>query len=173
MILSSFKIFTSFLALASAVRAKSHCKLSPLDAEWPSTEEWAALNASIQGTLIKTAPVASSCYPGNPFGSTENCTTVKNYWSYAAYHSAWPESVDYSIYTNNSCVPPGVPGYKEGRGCSIGALPQYIVNATTEEQVARAMQWASKRDIRIVVKGTGHDLSGRYASLVISGVLVN
>ncbi|GIJ91039.1 hypothetical protein Asppvi_010004 [Aspergillus pseudoviridinutans] len=161
MILSSFRVFTSLLALASAVRAKSHCKLSPLDAGWPSTEEWAALNASIQGTLIKTAPAASSCYPGNPFGSAENCTIVEKYWSYAAYHSAWPESVDYSIYTNNSCVPPGVAGYTEGRGCSIGALPQYIVNATTEEQVAKAMRWASERDIRIVVKGTGHDLSGR------------
>jgi FAD/FMN-containing dehydrogenase len=96
---------------------------------------------------------------------------VEKYWSYAAYHSAWPESVDYSIYTNNSCVPPGVAGYTEGRGCSIGALPQYIVNATTEEQVAKAMRWASERDIRIVVKGTGHDLSGRYASLVIPGAL--
>ncbi|RHZ67136.1 putative isoamyl alcohol oxidase [Aspergillus thermomutatus] len=164
MLLSSSKVFASLLALPSAVFAQPHCKLSPLDAEWPSTEEWAALNTSIQGALIKTAPAASSCYPGNPFGSTENCTIVKNYWSYAAYHSAWPESVDYSIYTNNSCVPPGVAGYTEGRGCSIGALPQYIVNATTEEQVAKAMQWASDRNIRMVVKGTGHDLSGRSTS---------
>ncbi|GAQ12227.1 hypothetical protein ALT_9548 [Aspergillus lentulus] len=161
MILFSFTAFVSLLALPTAVHSKPHCKLSPLDAEWPSTEEWAALNASIQGTLIKTTPVASSCYPGNPFGSTEDCTIVKKYWSYAAYHSSWPESIDYSIYTNNSCVPPGVAGYTEGRGCSIGALPQYIVNATTEEQVATAMQWASRRNIRIVVKGTGHDLSGR------------
>ncbi|PKX90057.1 putative isoamyl alcohol oxidase [Aspergillus novofumigatus IBT 16806] len=161
MILFSFTAFVSLLAFPSVVHSKPHCKLSPLDAGWPSTEEWAALNASIQGALIKTTPVASSCYPGNPFGSTENCTIVTKYWSYAAYHSAWPESVDYSVYTNNSCVAPGVAGYTEGRGCSIGALPQYIVNATTEEQVAKAMQWASKRNIRVVVKGTGHDLSGR------------
>ncbi|KAH3551938.1 hypothetical protein KXW20_002419 [Aspergillus fumigatus] len=161
MISFCFITFVSLLSFPGAVHTVSHCKLSPLDAEWPSNEEWAALNASIQGTLIRTAPVASSCYTGNPFVSTESCTSVKKYWSYAAYHSAWPESVDYSIYTNNSCVPPGVVGYTEGRGCTIGALPQYIVNATTEEQVARAMLWASKRNIRIVVKGTGHDLNGR------------
>lgn len=114
MISFCFITFVSLLSFPGAVHTVSHCKLSPLDAEWPSNEEWAALNASIQGTLIRTAPVASSCYTGNPFVSTESCTSVKKYWSYAAYHSAWPESVDYSIYTNNSCVPPGVVGYTEG-----------------------------------------------------------
>ncbi|KAJ5201330.1 uncharacterized protein N7498_005993 [Penicillium cinerascens] len=57
--------------------------------------------------------------------------------------------------------PPGAEGYTKDRGCSIGALPQYIVNATTDQQVATALRWATERNIRIVVKGTGHDLSGR------------
>ncbi|KAL4894429.1 hypothetical protein BDV59DRAFT_200778 [Aspergillus ambiguus] len=144
-----------------ATAAAFNCKLTPYDADWPQPDEWAALNHTIQGTLIKTAPAASSCYPGNPFGSPYNCTDVTKHWSYAAYHSAWPESVDYSIYTNNSCVPPGAPGYSKERGCTLGALPQYIVNATTEGQIAHAMRWATERNIRIVVKGTGHDLSGR------------
>jgi len=41
-------------------------------------------------------------------------------------------------------------------------LPQYIVNATEEVDVAAAMKWAVERNVRIVVKGTGHDLNGRY-----------
>ncbi|KAJ5249814.1 hypothetical protein N7489_000224 [Penicillium chrysogenum] len=154
-----------FYLLASAglpaTSATQHCKASPGDSTWPSINEWNALNQSIHGTLIKTAPAASSCYPGNPFGSSENCTDVKNHWSYAAYHAMWPESVDYSIYANNSCLPPGVDGYSKNKGCSIGGLPQFIVNATTERDVATAMKWASDRNIRITVKGTGHDLGGR------------
>ncbi|KAI9373503.1 hypothetical protein BJX61DRAFT_552181 [Aspergillus egyptiacus] len=150
-----------FLA-ATAVKATTpQCKSSPHDPSWPSPDEWSALNKSINGVLIRTSPAASSCYPGNPFDSTENCTEVTQHWSYAAYHAGWPESVDYSIYTNHSCLPPGVDGYVEARGCSIGALPQYIVNATSEEQIATAMKWASERNIRIVVKGTGHDMTGR------------
>jgi FAD/FMN-containing dehydrogenase len=41
-------------------------------------------------------------------------------------------------------------------------LPRYIVNATRLEHISEAMKWASQRNIRIVVKGTGHDLNGRY-----------
>lgn len=151
-----------FLATLSAVSTNTACKTSPNDVAWPSTAEWTALNRSIDGTLLKTAPAASSCYPGNPFGSSENCTQVTKHWPYAAYHAIWPESIDYSIYANHSCLPPGVDGYTEERGCSVGGLPQYIVNASTERQIATAMKWAAERGIRISVKGTGHDLNGRY-----------
>jgi hypothetical protein len=154
--------FLSFLAFAAVYPVlATHCKPSPHDKNWPSLEEWTALNKSIEGTLLRTAPVASSCYPGNPFGSSYNCSSVKSHWSYAAYHSSWPESTDNSIYSNNSCVPPGADGYTKEKGCIIGGLPQYIVNATTEEQVATAMAWASHRGIRLVIKSTGHDLGGR------------
>lgn len=152
------------LLATTAAATYSNCKLTPHDTTWPSPQEWTNLNQSIDGALIQTAPAASSCYPGNPFGSPENCADVTQHWTYAAYHSAWPESVDYSVYTNNSCLPPGAPGYIPERGCTLGALPRYIVNATTERQVATAMRWAAERGIRIVVKGTGHDLSGRYVS---------
>ncbi|RMJ21281.1 Berberine and berberine like protein [Aspergillus sp. HF37] len=154
-------LFLATLSLSAATSANATCKVSPNDVTWPSTEEWTALNRSIEGTLIKTAPAASSCYPGNPFGSNENCTEVTRHWPYAAYHAMWPESIDYSIYANHSCLPPGVDGYTEGKGCSTGGLPQYIVNASTERQIATAMKWASERGIRITVKGTGHDLNGR------------
>lgn len=81
-----------FLATLSAVSTNTTCKTSPSDVTWPSTAEWTALNRSIHGTLLKTAPAASSCYPGNPFGSDENCTqhlaitrqplSTQSYWSY-------------------------------------------------------------------------------------------
>jgi hypothetical protein len=154
----------SLLAWTTTLYAAPDCKTSPGDVTWPSLEEWSVFNQTVHGSLIKTTPAGSSCYPGNPFGSPENCTNVKDHWSYAAYHAAWPESVDYSIYANNSCLPPGVDGYSKDKGCSIGGLPQYIVNATNEQQVAVAMKWASQRNIRVVVKGTGHDLSGRYVT---------
>lgn len=153
------------ILLAAAARSSvlaANCKTSPFDISWPSVNEWVALNKSIDGSLIRSAPAASSCYSGNPFGSFYDCTAVTSHWSYAANHSAWPESIDYSIWNNNSCVPPGVSGYTKGKGCNIGGMPQYIVNATSEDQISRAMIWASDRDIRIVIKSTGHDLSGRY-----------
>lgn len=153
--------FLFLLGFSSSVSAQTSCKSTPQDANWPTSSEWKALNQSLSGRLIRTSPAASSCYAGNPFNAHTNCSDVTQHWSYAAHHAEWPESVDYSVWTNNSCLPPGVSGYMKGRGCSIGALPQYIVNATTDSQVATAMKWATDRNIRIAIKGTGHDLSGR------------
>ena len=56
------------------------------------------------------------------------------------------------------------------RGCSPGAYPAYVVNATTEAQISHAVMWADKRNIRLVVKSTGHSQLGRsvgYGSLSI------
>ncbi|KAJ5010991.1 FAD-linked oxidoreductase ZEB1 [Colletotrichum sp. SAR 10_99] len=153
--------FFTLLSAVGGVSAQQSCKVTPLDAAWPSDADWAALNTTINGALIKTIPVASSCYSGNPFGSSEACEDVEKGWTSSDFHAAFPESIDYPLYANNSCLPPSATGYSAAQGCELGGLPEYIVNGTTEEQVAAAMSWASKRNIRIVIKGTGHDLNGR------------
>ncbi|KAI6905940.1 hypothetical protein KC334_g5838 [Hortaea werneckii] len=109
--------------------------------------------------LLRTTSVASSCWPNNPFDSTVSCNDVKANWSSTAFHAERPESLDYPISANSSCIPPGATGYEESRGCDLG-LPDYILNATINEEVATALQFASERNIRIVVKGTGHDMNG-------------
>ncbi|KAF6828789.1 isoamyl alcohol [Colletotrichum plurivorum] len=152
----------SLLSLVSAAGVLAQtCKTTPNDAAWPSEADWSALSTTLQGTLVKTQPVASSCYPGNPFNSPQTCEDVEKGWGFSDFHALVPESIDYPLYANNSCLPPGATGYSASKACDVGALPQYVVNATTEEQVAAAMSWASKRNIRIVIKGTGHDLNGR------------
>ncbi|KAJ5693172.1 hypothetical protein N7462_002595 [Penicillium macrosclerotiorum] len=101
-------VLAAFALLESAIVSSATaitCKTSPHDAAWPSVEEWNALNKTIEETLLRTSPAASSCYPGNPFSSSHACSSVKSHWSYAAYHAAWPESNDYSVYNNNSCLP--------------------------------------------------------------------
>lgn len=147
---------------AAAVLAGQKCRSTLSDASWPSTAEWASLNTSIDGRLLRTVPAASSCWPGNPFGSTIDCQEVTNGWGNGTWHSLQPESVDYPLFANNSCLPDEASGYSADRGCTIGGLAQYIVNATTEEHIATALKWASARNIRVTVKGTGHDLNARY-----------
>ncbi|KAF3012671.1 hypothetical protein E8E14_011563 [Neopestalotiopsis sp. 37M] len=154
-------VFALFLAGALG---QSSCKLTPSDASWPSIDEWNALNETINGTLIQTRPAASSCYDGNPFNSSLSCDFVESNWTTSAFHAALPESVDYPIFANNSCLPPGATGYNETLlGCHISGFPLFVVNATDAEQISTAVVWAAARDIRVIVKGTGHDLNGRSA----------
>lgn len=137
------------------------CKLTPYDPSWPSAAEWIILNKTIGGVLIQSRPSASSCYPGNPFNSTENCNLLSSEWATSALHERLPESVSFPIFANNSCLPPGAPGYPSVGGCTYGGYPRYVVNATSAEQIATAVKWAAERNIRVIVKGTGHDLCGR------------
>lgn len=157
--------FFTLLSAVGGVSAQQSCKVTPLDTAWPFDADWAALNTTINGALIKTIPVASSCYSENPFDSSEACEDVEKGWTSSDFHAAFPESIDYPLYANNSRLPPSATGYSAAQVCELGGLPEYIVNGTTEEQVAAAMSWASKRNIRIVIKGTGHDLNGRYVSI--------
>ncbi|KAH8649192.1 hypothetical protein BX600DRAFT_484096 [Xylariales sp. PMI_506] len=137
------------------------CKIAPDDPSWPASSEWGALNSSIAGSLIATQPVASVYYPSESAESSEACSNVIDNWGYSALHASFPESIDYPTWANNSCLPPNAKGYNDTVGCHIGAYPQYIVNATTAEQISTALRWASDRNIRVIVKGTGHDLNER------------
>jgi hypothetical protein len=159
----SFLLLSLALADASAIPCQSEptCKVTPHDASWPSDSDWNSLNATINGSLLRTVPAASACWFGSSIDSPISCATATNKWTNGTWHSQQPESIDYQIYANNTCLPKDTPGYSAGRGCSIDAFPQYIVNATDERLVAYAMKWASERNIRLVVKGTGHDLNGR------------
>ncbi|KAH6661255.1 hypothetical protein BKA67DRAFT_590296 [Truncatella angustata] len=149
------------LAKSSNASTSRSCKVVPSDTEWPSDLEWTRLNETIKGTLIKTLPVASSCYSNNSSETELSCTYVEENWGYSAFHASIPESVNYPIWANNSCLPPNTTGYTQDVGCHVGGYPSYVVNATTDVHIATAMQWAAARNIRIVIKGTGHDLNGR------------
>jgi len=102
---------------------------------------------------------------------------VTSQWFNSSYHAAHPVSIDYPIWANDSCNPifpngTSITGNSQAevQGCNIGNYPAYVVNATTASQVSTALVWASTRNIRVVVKATGHSYQGRstgYGSLSI------
>ncbi|GJD03912.1 FAD binding domain protein [Colletotrichum higginsianum] len=142
------------------------CKCSPTDACWPSDAEWEAFNATITGNLIRTVPPGSVCYPDEPNYDSEACDAVISGWSSSVFHSSDPASVS-TAWSNSSCVPvypngtsvDGVPGAGD-RGCSLGALPSYVVNVTGPEEVQGALRFAREKNLRVVIKNTGHNGSG-------------
>lgn len=144
----------------------AECKANPFDPTWPKISDWKALNESVGGCLIATSPAAASCWNNTGFHSPYTCASVQSNWTSSVFHSAQPESIGAPLFANNSCLPTGVDGYSQLQGCRLGGLPSYVLNATDEFQIAKAMRWAADRGVRIVVKGTGHDLNGRQVCLV-------
>ena len=75
---------SSYISLATArqipVRRNGRsCKYLAGDEGWPSSEEWAQLNATVNGRLIATKPLAQSCHA--PTLDATECANVKARWT--------------------------------------------------------------------------------------------
>jgi hypothetical protein len=143
---------------ASIFAANRECKAHP-SASWPSAEQWNDLNKLVDNRLLQPAPAAAACHRNHTLYDAAKCASIKGIWDSSDFHSHHPTS---SIWTN-------VNGYscqlhELGRGCKTDGFPQYVLNATSSEQVAKALAWATKNNVRVNVKSTGHDFLGRYVA---------
>lgn len=140
---------------------------APSNLCWPTTVEWDALNNTVSGRLIRSIAPGSVCYPSEPNYDETSCNATIANWANSAFHSADPISVT-SPWANNSCYPiypngtsiAGDPDAGE-RGCSIGSLPPYVINATDVGHVQAGLKFARKWNLRLTVKNTGHNGAGR------------
>ena len=57
------------------------------------------------------------------------------------------------IFTNDSCSPFEL----ESSPCLIGDYVYYSVNATGSTDVAAGLKFAQEKNIRLVIKNTGHE----------------
>ncbi|KAK1998392.1 FAD binding domain-containing protein [Colletotrichum falcatum] len=150
------------------------CKSVPGDSAWPSPSAWRALDAATGGRLVKTAPVAQSCYDG-PSEDAGECARVARMWSDQDFQTSNP--VGRPCPYNMTCAPvdrAAAAGQQAApaasAGCSLGPLPVYAVNATDRAHVRAALAFARLHNVRLVVASTGHDLLGRsdgYGSLEV------
>ena len=79
-------------------------------------------------------------------------------WTSPIWQAEQPIGYDYP--TNRSC-----PVVKFGAAtgtCTLGNSPVYAVNVTEVDDIVRSIQFAKKKNIRLVIKSTGHDLLMRY-----------
>jgi hypothetical protein len=70
-------IFAAVSALAALVTA-SDCHCFPGDDCWPSDSEWAALNETVQGRLVKVVPIGSVCH--DPTYDEAACADLRARW---------------------------------------------------------------------------------------------
>ncbi|PLB51463.1 FAD-binding domain-containing protein [Aspergillus steynii IBT 23096] len=156
----------SFLVLtlaASGVTAALDCKCSPSDPCWPASSDWASLNETLSGHLIRTVPPAVVCYRNEPEFDQKACQAVLSNWTASAFHAADPASVDDPATANNSCNPlysngTSITGNKHAlrEGCSLGNYFPYVVNVTELSHVQTALKFAADRNLRVNIKNTGH-----------------
>ncbi|KAE8448784.1 hypothetical protein EG329_008786 [Mollisiaceae sp. DMI_Dod_QoI] len=133
------------------------CRVSPGDEDWPDDASWNELNNTMNGALLKPIPVASVCYNSTSYNNFEagNCEAVTSNWSTTAKH---PIEVNSPIFEGLTCIPPAS---LNTNGCTQGGFPVYVVNASNVAHIQAAVNFAREKQIRLVIKNTGHDMSGK------------
>ncbi|GAW23474.1 hypothetical protein ANO14919_130330 [Xylariales sp. No.14919] len=142
---------------ASPVYDGPECKVYPGAAAWPLEAEWTRLNSTIDGALLKPVPAAAVCYDG-PYKNTNQCNFLLRNTSSSRFYindpltvlAMWPEG-DTCYATANTA----------GLNCTQGGWPSYVVNVTTVKQIQAAVNFARNKNLRLIVKNTGHDFFGR------------
>ncbi|KAG0247767.1 hypothetical protein BG011_000956 [Mortierella polycephala] len=124
---------------------------------WPSESSWQTLNQAIGGRLIATKPAAYNCH--DPHYDDAACQEVQKGYFDVLWRETQPGAMlraNWEVVGDQGCR-----GFNKTAPCFQGAVPLYSVNATSAEDVQNAVRFASKSNIRLVVKNTGHDFIGR------------
>ncbi|KAI0543534.1 FAD/FMN-containing isoamyl alcohol oxidase MreA [Xylaria curta] len=134
------------------------CRCYPGDTCWPSTSVWESFNATINGQLIATTPLAAPCHNDafSLYNVTE-CADLQAAWFTPNLHAKSPSSIMAPYFANNSCnpfLPASTP-------CIVGTYASYSVNVSQPMDISRTLWFAAYFNIRVVVKNTGHDYNGK------------
>ncbi|KAL2176126.1 uncharacterized protein P884DRAFT_203808 [Thermothelomyces heterothallicus CBS 202.75] len=148
----------SFGDLHKAISAPlPRCKAFPGDPTWPSESEWARLNETLEGALLQPLPPASVCYSKSPNFDSEACSFLLRNASRTTFYLDDPVTILTQWPQGNTCLLSSNPS----GNCTQGGFPAYVVNATSVKHVQAAVNFARNRNVRLVIKNTGHDFVGR------------
>lgn len=141
--------------VSAAPDGRAACKALPDTPSWPSQAQWKALNTSISGQLIAPLPPAAVCDPTLSVFNNASCTTVASQWSVSDFHAKDPLAVMQPNWEDDACLP------VTGVHCNLQQYPRYTVNATKASHVQAGVNFARTNNVRLIVRGTGHDFLGR------------
>jgi hypothetical protein len=142
-------------ALSLTLATQPQCKAIPGTNSWPSDAEWSNLNQSISGHLLKPVPPAAACHSDQSQYNLTACAAINASWTLNTFHAADPISSMENNWNNDSCLP------NTADPCSGKGYPVYVVNATCVDDVKKGVDFARNNNVRLIVKGTGHDYLGR------------
>lgn len=132
---------------------------------WPSSREWQQFNASIDGMLFETIPIAAPCYKNSPYYDEAACKVVEEYYGDSTLrgeHFGQTYWLNWETCHNSGCTLLETdPTITEFGSCSIGRLASYYVDVHSPSHISATLKFAKAHNIRISVKNTGHDYYGR------------
>ncbi|KAK6082379.1 long-chain-fatty-acid-CoA ligase [Seiridium cupressi] len=150
------------LPSAFASRASSYnqshyqeCRVLPGDAAWPPKNHWDGLNTTVNGRLIASVPLGAACH--DPHYNEERCNYLRKNWAYPITFEDNPVTPMSYWFQNSTCDP-----WTDRKSpCELGNLAVYSINVSSPADVAAGVKFAHENNIRLTIKNTGHDYTGK------------
>ncbi|KAG0304943.1 hypothetical protein BGZ98_004791 [Dissophora globulifera] len=133
------------------------CRCLPEQPCWPSPAVWSTFNETVNGNLIATFPAARECH--DPYYDKAKCDVIQRGYYDDDWRRATPGALlqtNWETFHGQGCL-----GTNQSTPCHQGAVPVYTVKATSVADVQQTVRFASKHNIRLAIKNTGHDFLGR------------
>ncbi|KAI9368655.1 hypothetical protein BJX61DRAFT_550263 [Aspergillus egyptiacus] len=153
-------LFAALGLLSTAVGAQSpprrRCTYG--DDCWPTLDAWDQFNATVGGRLMHSVPSAAVCH-GERY-EADRCAVARSRWRDSFWRTSQPgaySAILWEMGQTGQCLidaPVEAP-------CDQGIVPYYSVRAESVEDIQAAVRFASRNDLYLVTKNTGHDHLGR------------
>ena len=141
--------FLNLSFLSSGVLASRPCTASQKC--WPSSAVWSSFNSSINGRLVAPRPPAWPCH--DPNYDEAACAEAKANWFTSFWRANQTGAMQDLVWESPGCdisSPRNVT-------CKQGFVPSYAVVVHEASDASKAVKFARKHNLRLVVKNTGHD----------------
>ncbi|KAM3425914.1 hypothetical protein NHJ13734_009812 [Beauveria thailandica] len=155
-----------FLLTASSSSSR-RCRCLPGEPCWPSNSDWETLNMTLDGNLHTVTPLAKPCHM--PDLDDTKCSFIRSQSANSSFRAATPGKLSSylcaSQWTNWEALPEALQScYSDSATripCGQGRISLYSAIVKSASHIAAAVQFASAKNIRLIIKNTGHDLAGR------------
>ena len=167
MVFVASSLFFFVVALAATTTTDPGYNCQPGQKCWPSWQEWQQLNQIIDGHLHKTIPMGAPCYGNSSYYDVAACDAVEGSYNDSISRGSYYGQTYWLNW--EACGTSGCSLFEPDPAetlygtCSLGRLGRYYVDVRNASHISAALQFAQVHNIRISVKNTGHDYSGRSA----------
>ena len=169
-------LLLSFFAITASAGPNDTCRYIPGDAGWPSYSDWTQLNLTVGGRLIATVPVGHVCHKSGPFAAYNQTAcedlgkAVQDAGAVTLFvlpipefardrtllltllpSSPIPGEIFNPYWQNETCSP----FTSSNESCELGNRAIYSINVSQPADVQVGLDFATKRNLRLVIRNTG------------------
>ncbi|KAI0459092.1 FAD-binding domain-containing protein [Xylaria acuta] len=161
--------YAAALALPAAQAAAPYCLSG--ESCFPDDATLSTFNGTVNGALIKVTPYGAACYKATY--DADECKRLTEIKGDNDYRQSLPAGVMYTNLEQISEIGCPLPDPTEDGSapaaidseCTLGNMPSYVVNATSTAQIAKAVKFAAEHNLRLRIKNSGHDYTGRSSGV--------